>query len=94
MYDYRWFRYSNFTRAARCFSQGAQKSEKSFTASSEESSENVQLDKILLKLYIDCLNNLAACHLSLNDPYKTREACIKVLEVNPTNSKALLRAGR
>lgn len=35
-----------------------------------------------LQLYLDCLNNLAACHLSLNDPFKAREACIKVRDLS------------
>jgi hypothetical protein len=43
---------------------------------------------------VDCLNNLAACHLGNKDPFKAREACIKVLEMDRSNKKGLLRAGK
>jgi hypothetical protein len=95
IFTFRWFKYKNYTRSARCFTQGAQQSEKAFKATDENStSDEVTYDKALMKLYIDCLNNLAACHMALNDSFKAREACIKVLEINPNNPKALFRAGR
>ena len=38
-------------------------------------------EKELLKLYVDTLNNLAACFLSLQQYLKAREACVRILEV-------------
>ena len=37
---------------------------------------------------------MAACHLSLKDYIKTKELCVRVLELEPENVKCLLRAGK
>eukprot|EP01041_Mallomonas_annulata_P005959 gene5959-12028_t len=84
----RWFKYSEFTKAARCYSKGAEHIEKILT------DESTDIQKRLKSLFIDCLNNLAVCHISNNDFYKAKETCLKLLEIDPTNIKGLLRAGR
>ena len=43
---------------------------------------------------ISCLGNLAACHLSMKEYTKTKEICVRVLELEPDNIKALIRAAK
>lgn len=43
---------------------------------------------------IDCLNNIAAVHLSCKAYHEAKEACIQVLARDPHNSKALVRAAK
>mmetsp|Transcript_55 Transcript_55/g.105 ORF Transcript_55/g.105 Transcript_55/m.105 type:complete len:443 (-) Transcript_55:73-1401(-) len=91
----RWFSYGDFMRAGRNFSQGGKAAETLLgNMDSLDDTEDGQMARNLFKLYVDCLNNLAACHLSVDDSFKAREACIKVLEMDPNNKKGLLRAGR
>jgi tetratricopeptide (TPR) repeat protein len=51
-------------------------------------------DKDLVEVYISCLNNLAACKLSLNEYSSAKDICVQVLELSPLNGKALLRAAK
>mmetsp|Transcript_20844 Transcript_20844/g.35107 ORF Transcript_20844/g.35107 Transcript_20844/m.35107 type:complete len:461 (+) Transcript_20844:124-1506(+) len=92
----RWFACGDFMRAGRCFTKGAQASEKNLPTlvTSTPGEPQSALYLTVAQLYLDCLNNLAACHLSLKDPFKAREACIKVLEADPNNLRGLLRAGK
>ncbi|CAE7387808.1 Fkbp59, partial [Symbiodinium microadriaticum] len=91
----RWFAYGDFLRAGRCFSQGGKASESILTNVDHlDDTPQGRSAKKLLQLYLDCINNLAACHLSNKDPFKAREACIKVIEIDRNNQKGLLRAGR
>jgi hypothetical protein len=48
----------------------------------------------LVEAYMGCLNNLAACHVCEGEYLKAKEMCVKVLEMNPSNIKALLRAAK
>ena len=51
-------------------------------------------DTIIFLAYLSCLNNLSACHMEQGENLKARDLCIKVLEMDPNNLKALLRAAR
>ena len=51
-------------------------------------------DQIVLSAFIACLNNLAACNISQGNNAKAKELCVKVLELDPNNMKALMRAGK
>ena len=101
------FAYLEYSKAARCYSNGVKLAEKYFTnrldgqgpTSSVESMLNSQRQQIqradsdvspaeysgeeleLMQVYIDCLNNLAACYLSMQEYAKARDACIRILEV-------------
>lgn len=92
---FRWFSYGDFTKAARCFSQGGKTGDSQLQLLTQlDDTPTGKAGKQLLSLYLDCLNNLAACHLNLNDPFKARETCIRVLEMDPNNHRGLLRAGK
>ena len=67
--------------------------------------EKVEVDKseieedsaskgILMVSFISCLNNLSACHLSMKEYTKAKELCVRVLELEPDNLKALLRGAK
>ena len=45
-------------------------------------------------IYLDCLNNVVAVQLRAADYHAAKEAAIKVLSVDPHNTKALLRAAK
>jgi len=51
-------------------------------------------DEEVVAIYVSCLNNMAACQLRLGDNAKVKDICIRVLEIDPTNHKALLRAAK
>lgn len=51
-------------------------------------------DEQLLEVYVSCLNNMAACQLKLGEHVKAKEICVRVLEIQPNNLKALLRAAK
>lgn len=92
----RWFAGGDFLRAGRCFTKGAQAAEKHLPSLVKPSPGDIQSDNYnsIAQLYLDCLNNLGACHLNMKDPFKAREACIKVLEADPHNARGLFRAGK
>jgi len=45
-------------------------------------------------LLLDCLNNIAAVHLQCKSYHAAKESCVAVLEQDPNNFKALLRAAK
>jgi tetratricopeptide (TPR) repeat protein len=49
---------------------------------------------LLVTTLVSCLNNMAACHLSMKEYAKAKELCIRVLELQPENVKSLLRAAK
>lgn len=51
-------------------------------------------DKDLVEVYVACLNNLAACKLSMKDYGAAKDLCVQVLQFSPFNTKALLRAAK
>jgi len=97
----RWYSYGDFQRAGRAYSKGAEIAEaylKSITSNGGEGGgeqeEEVATNKSVFDAYVACLNNLSACHISNSDFFKAKEVCISVLQLEPTNIKALLRAAR
>lgn len=46
------------------------------------------------QLQIDCGNNLAMVYMRLGNVEQAKEAVIEVLQIDPTNTKALFRAGQ
>ena len=83
----RWFSYNEFNKAAFSYSKGVKIAETAL-------SDNDTNHEAIQTLYVACLNNLAACHLSTAQFSKAKEICIQVLEMEPENIKALLRAAR
>ncbi len=53
-----------------------------------------QEDVDVVSIYVACLNNLAACKVSLGEYSMAKDLCVKVLQFSPYNAKALLRAAR
>ena len=51
-------------------------------------------DEELLDIYVNCLNNMSACQLKLGEYTKAKDICVRVLEIQPDNLKALLRAAK
>ena len=51
-------------------------------------------DLVIFLTYVACLNNLAACYIEMGEQLKARDMCIKVLEIDPYNLKALFRAAK
>lgn len=68
--------------------------EKSFEEDGQELIDERNRDLVVFVAYVACLNNLAACYIELGELLKARDMCIKVLEIDPTNAKALLRASK
>ncbi len=52
------------------------------------------MDRLVHATYISCLNNLSVCYLSQNELVKAKELCVKVLEVEPFNMRALTMAAK
>ena len=49
---------------------------------------------IPLEIMLDCLNNIAACHLRAKEFHQAKEAAVKVLSFDPDNLKRLVRAAK
>lgn len=110
----RWFSYTDYGRAAQCYSKGTKVADDYFTSVDKHASETSAVavekavdaegnasrapinekDAPMVEAYLSCLNNLAACHLSQGEHLKAKDMCVKVLEWNPNNTKALLRAAK
>jgi hypothetical protein len=50
--------------------------------------------KEAIEILLDCLNNIAACHLRAKEFHQAKEAAVKVLLHDPNNLKGLIRAAR
>jgi tetratricopeptide (TPR) repeat protein len=86
----RWFKFQNFSLAANAYEKGAL-----IAAAYMKLNEKNDFDKKkMTELYIACLNNLAACHISRGNMIRAKAETKKVLEIDPTNVKALLRTAR
>jgi Tfp pilus assembly protein PilF len=48
----------------------------------------------LITTLVSCLNNMAACHLSMKEYAKAKDLCVRVLELEPENVKSLIRASK
>jgi tetratricopeptide (TPR) repeat protein len=84
----RWFGYRDFLKAGHAYSQGSQLTGNFLADWTEPLPENVY------KVRTDCLNNLAAAHLSMGEHRKAKDVCVRLLEDNPDNAKALVRAAK
>jgi tetratricopeptide (TPR) repeat protein len=51
-------------------------------------------DTDLVEVYLACLNNLAACKLSMKEYIAAKDLCVQVLQMDANNAKALLRAAK
>jgi len=51
-------------------------------------------DQPIVGAYVHCLNNMAACLLKKGEASKAKDVCVRVLELDPVNQKALLRAAK
>ena len=87
----RYFYYADYVKAARSYSKGASKGDAHYGQSPRD---NTPIDKKIWEVYVSCLNNLSACHISSGEFFKAKEVCVKVLELEDTNIKALLRGAR
>lgn len=126
----RWFKYKDFSRAARAYAEGTKVADEYFKSidkyqdnknemikmddngqmqinpnyrggegdskgdGDSAKDENDGKDSVIFLAYVSCLNNLAACHMEQGENLKARDLCVKVLEMDPSNLKALLRAAR
>jgi len=92
----RWFSYKDYGRAARSYTKGLQKAESFFSSLEETNDATLESTpyRELVSARLACLTNLSACLLFLEQYGKAKEACVAVLEVDPGNKKALLRAAR
>lgn len=57
-------------------------------------SEDEALKSETKELLVDCLNNVVVVHLRAKDYNKAKKAAVKVLQKDPDNFKALLRAAK
>lgn len=46
------------------------------------------------RMLVDCLNNVAAVYIKAKEYHAAKEACVRVLELEPTNYKALIRVAK
>ena len=86
----RWFKFQNFDAAAIAYNKGALIAEAYMALKSGKEYDK----KKLMDLYIACLNNHAACHISRGNMIRAKAETRKVLNFEPTNVKALLRTAR
>lgn len=84
----RWFKFQNFDLAANAYGRGAIIADAYMKLGTDFDK------KKMTELYIACLNNLAACHISRGNMIRAKAETRKVLEIDPNNVKALLRTAR
>ena len=83
----RFFHHQDWQRAVRCYQAGLK------ALDPGESEEDEEGYKDIIKMYCDISNNLAATLLKMQMPKEAQEACIKVIELDKDNVKALYRGG-
>lgn len=83
------FRSHNLPKAAQFYGAAIKAVSELLSAFEKGTNEH---DRVL-RLMIDCGNNLGACHLKLGDFKKCEEACIAVLHLDLQNVKGLYRGG-
>lgn len=89
----RWFSCKDYPRAGRSYSKGIQIAEGSLNALPQESYSSPEANT-LQENFLQCMNNLGATYLCTNDFVKAKETCTRVLEMQPDNIKALIRAAK
>jgi tetratricopeptide (TPR) repeat protein len=60
----------------------------------ENDNDNDAVRKHAMEIMLDCLNNIAACHLRAKEFHQAKEAAVKVLSFDPDNLKGLVRAAK
>jgi hypothetical protein len=94
--------YSRSTQIAEGYfnsTQGSNEEEKTVEEKVMEKERKKQeripvADNEIVNIYVNCLNNFAACKLGMKEYHEAKELCTKVLEFSPFNAKALLRAAK
>jgi len=98
-----WFAMKDYARAGKAYAKAIQIAEvfqsqaAGADAAAEEAGDVPTQDDgrdDVAAAMLTALNNLAACYLSRGDHAKAKEVCVRVLEMDMTNTKALLRAAR
>lgn len=84
------FHHEDYNRAIRCY-QSAVKSLDPAEVDEEEEGEEAM--KEVIKVYCDISNNLAMALMKLERYKDACEVCVKVIELDPNNTKALYRGG-
>lgn len=75
----RWYSYSDYTRAGRAYSKGAEAADNYLKTAVQEQEQDggdddwTVRESALVELYSACLNNLAACYLHKNEYLKAKE---------------------
>jgi hypothetical protein len=89
----RWFASKDYPRAGRSYSKGIQVAEGASGMITEDLLPTAA-SGALHEAYLFCLNNLAATYICTSEYVKAKEICIRVLEMQPGNVKAILRAAK
>mmetsp|Transcript_26876 Transcript_26876/g.25739 ORF Transcript_26876/g.25739 Transcript_26876/m.25739 type:complete len:365 (+) Transcript_26876:21-1115(+) len=85
----RWFSYGDYTKAKKAYYKGIQISETYLKEAPEDEDYSP-----LMEVYVTCMNNMAACYLSMKEYTKAKEICVRILQNDPDNVKALLRGAK
>jgi tetratricopeptide (TPR) repeat protein len=85
------FLYQDYERASKCY--GASLKAVDGILSSDEADTPAAVREDVLRLMLDCGNNLAAAYLKLANYPKAEAASVAVLQIDPSNVKALYRGG-
>lgn len=83
------FQKKEYAKALKCYTKGIQVSETIYKR--ELLNEDVKKPKYHSK-YITLLDCRSACYLKLNDPTKSLDDSLKMIEIDPYNCKGYLRA--
>ena len=84
------FHHEDYPRAIRCY----QAAVKALDAESvDDSEESPEVYKQMCKTFCDISNNLAAALMKLERWKDAKEVCVKVIEIDKDNVKALYRGG-
>jgi peptidyl-prolyl isomerase D len=67
--------------------------QQSSTSRSSQPSISSSQSSLVDSLILQANNNVAACHLKLNDPKKAEQYATKVIQQDPNNAKAYFRRG-
>ena len=54
-----------------------------------ESKNDIPMDPLIIQEYINCLNNILTCYINLNNYIKSKEICMRLLQVDSSNRKGL-----
>lgn len=89
VYQFEWSDGFGKGKALQLYSKAADSMTNLLAATNDE-----KVQKEATTILVDCLNNVAAVHLKAKEYGKAKEAAVKVIQRDPDNMKALLRAAR